>query len=414
MFAGVRFATAILPTEWMAAPRHLDRLLTEVRPDLALHFGVSGRARGFEIETRACNRCAVSPDASGALPPARAIHEGGAAHVGAGLPVQYLVARLRRRGIPAFVSRDAGEYLCNATLYHSAQPRARGEWPARRLHPCAGDAGAARRREPRSLRRLRAHVAAGRGRRAGDIGRLPGPAHRKRLRATGPGPDSVGLPFSRSGLYSAAVPLRRSGTAQDLSVRWGRLAVPRRCAGALLLRGAPRLRRLSLLHWRLLLRRRLLRDLEHLGRRRLRRCRFLGDGMANDLPGWRARHAVPALIGRRLFADREITFTGGCACARPPLGSTDAFRASLPVRSAAAFGSIVLHGGFRRDFLRDEFPSPRGFPSRPARAPAFAPARVRTCDTAASCVARFRRTRLRDGGSLACGARLPERLHGGA
>ena len=119
-FAGVRFATAILPTEWMAAPRHLDHLLAEIRPDLALHFGVSGRARGFEIETRAGNRCAGSPDASGALPPGRAIFEGGAAHIGAGLPVQYLVARLRRRGIPAFVSRDAGEYLCNATLYHSA------------------------------------------------------------------------------------------------------------------------------------------------------------------------------------------------------------------------------------------------------------------------------------------------------
>jgi pyroglutamyl-peptidase len=119
LFAGVRFATAILPTEWLAAPQRLDQLLTEVRPDLALHFGVSGRARGFEIETRACNRRAVSPDASGGLPPAAASSEGGAAHVGAGLPAQYLVARLRRRGIAAFVSRDAGEYLCNATLYHS-------------------------------------------------------------------------------------------------------------------------------------------------------------------------------------------------------------------------------------------------------------------------------------------------------
>ena len=131
VFPGVRITTAILATEWLAAPQRLDHLLAEVRPDLALHFGVSGRARGFEIETRACNRCAASPDASGALPPAGTVREGGAGHLGAGLPVRYLVARLRRRGIPAFVSRDAGEYLCNATLYH-ALLRAR-EAPGRRV-----------------------------------------------------------------------------------------------------------------------------------------------------------------------------------------------------------------------------------------------------------------------------------------
>ena len=36
----------------------------------------------------------------------------------------HIVARLRRRGIPAFVSRDAGAYLCNAALYHSLRVRA--------------------------------------------------------------------------------------------------------------------------------------------------------------------------------------------------------------------------------------------------------------------------------------------------
>jgi len=119
MLPGVRIATAILATEWVTAPRRLDHLLSEVEPDLAIHFGVSSRARGFEIETRASNRCAASPDAAGVLPPVLAVREGGPPHLGAGLPVRYLVGRLRRRGIPAFVSRDAGEYLCNATLYHA-------------------------------------------------------------------------------------------------------------------------------------------------------------------------------------------------------------------------------------------------------------------------------------------------------
>jgi pyroglutamyl-peptidase len=131
MFAGVRIATAILATEWAAAPRHLDHLLGEVEPDLAIHFGVSSRARGFEIETRASNQCLASPDAAGVLPSARAVRGDGPLHLGAGLPVRYLVTRLRRRGIPAFVSRDAGGYLCNATLYH-ALVRAK-EVPGRRV-----------------------------------------------------------------------------------------------------------------------------------------------------------------------------------------------------------------------------------------------------------------------------------------
>ena len=118
-FAGVRIATEVLATEWTLAPRRLDGLLAEIEPDLVLHFGVSPRARGFEIEARARNVCTQAPDAAGALPVGTAIRDGGAEFMAASLPAQHIVARLRRRGIPAFVSRDAGGYLCNATLYHS-------------------------------------------------------------------------------------------------------------------------------------------------------------------------------------------------------------------------------------------------------------------------------------------------------
>lgn len=118
-FPDVRLAAEILPTEWMAAPRRLDQLLAAIAPDLVLHFGVSARARGFEVEVRAGNRRAQAADASGALPPLSVVREEGAEHLAATLPVQHIVSRLRLRAIPAFVSRDAGAYLCNATLYHS-------------------------------------------------------------------------------------------------------------------------------------------------------------------------------------------------------------------------------------------------------------------------------------------------------
>jgi pyroglutamyl-peptidase len=118
-FAGAHIAAAVLETEWLAAPRRLDGLLAETMPGLVLHFGVSSRARGFEVESRAHNACIPSPDASGAPPPGPCVREGGAEYLPASLPVPLIVARLRRLGIPAFVSRDAGGYLCNATLYHS-------------------------------------------------------------------------------------------------------------------------------------------------------------------------------------------------------------------------------------------------------------------------------------------------------
>jgi pyroglutamyl-peptidase len=126
-FYGSTVSAGLLATEWQAAPRQLEDLLADARPDLILHFGVSARARGFEIERRGQNHCLLQPDAVGALPASAAVHAGGPDM----LPVSYIVARLRSRRIPAFASRDAGGYLCNATLYNSlAAARAH---PSRRV-----------------------------------------------------------------------------------------------------------------------------------------------------------------------------------------------------------------------------------------------------------------------------------------
>jgi len=118
-FPGAKLIAGVLPTEWLAAPRQLEVLLAEANPALILHFGVSARARGFEVEQRGQNRCLLAPDAGGAFPVSTAVRAGGPEMLRASLPVNYIVARLRRKGIPAFASRDAGGYLCNATLYHS-------------------------------------------------------------------------------------------------------------------------------------------------------------------------------------------------------------------------------------------------------------------------------------------------------
>ncbi len=117
-FPDVAVTAEILPTEWERAPSRVDALLDEAQPDISLHFGVSSRARGFEIEARGRNFRKDVADASGACPPECAVRDGAPEHLAARLPVAEIVTRMRRRGIAANVSWDAGGYLCNAVLYH--------------------------------------------------------------------------------------------------------------------------------------------------------------------------------------------------------------------------------------------------------------------------------------------------------
>ena len=53
------------------------------------------------------------------MPPTGCVIDNGPELLATNLPVARIIARLRRLGIPAHMSRDAGGYLCNAVLYHS-------------------------------------------------------------------------------------------------------------------------------------------------------------------------------------------------------------------------------------------------------------------------------------------------------
>ena len=54
LFPDVHFVLEVLPTEWSAGPRRLERLLAETTPDLALHFGVSSRAKRRKRSVALC------------------------------------------------------------------------------------------------------------------------------------------------------------------------------------------------------------------------------------------------------------------------------------------------------------------------------------------------------------------------
>ena len=125
------FEAAVLPTEWLAGPAAVAILVDELKPALALHFGVANSARGFAIESRGHNSAKPVSDAAGLLPPSSRLSPDGPEYLSASIPAAKIVERLRRRSLPAGLSHDAGGYLCNAVLYGSLERARKATWSMR-------------------------------------------------------------------------------------------------------------------------------------------------------------------------------------------------------------------------------------------------------------------------------------------
>lgn len=118
--AGVDLHVAILPVEREALSPLLSRLFAETGPDAVLLLGVAGRRRCLTIETLARNRVSIlKPDATRRRAFCRFIVHGGPDLLRTSCSAPRLVALARRSGLAAAPSRDAGDYLCNESLYLS-------------------------------------------------------------------------------------------------------------------------------------------------------------------------------------------------------------------------------------------------------------------------------------------------------
>jgi len=109
----------VLPVEWTRTPQLLQQLLADTSPQLALHFGVTRHASGFQIERVGRNICEPRHDATGAIPDVACLIADGPETLSSTFPVERIIARLESAGLPCVMSDSAGTYLCNATLYHS-------------------------------------------------------------------------------------------------------------------------------------------------------------------------------------------------------------------------------------------------------------------------------------------------------
>ncbi len=147
--AEVKIYAHVFPTIYAAVAKELPRLLAKYDPDAVLLFGLAGRSDRVRIETRAVNAASlIHPDAARNTPASRKLFPKAPTELFVRPEIRRLIAAARRGGVPARLSRDAGRYVCNASLFccldktrqkrrplvtfiHIPSPRARN---GRRLH----------------------------------------------------------------------------------------------------------------------------------------------------------------------------------------------------------------------------------------------------------------------------------------
>ncbi len=116
---GIELFTEVVPVVWAEARAVTREAIARVRPHAILHFGVSKRLTGFEIETCAVNIGSPRQDHAGVVRPAKPLDRLGKPLLHSTLPPPALLRALRQSGFPVQLSRNAGRYLCNALFYWS-------------------------------------------------------------------------------------------------------------------------------------------------------------------------------------------------------------------------------------------------------------------------------------------------------
>ena len=115
----VRFQSFVLPTEYDGLQERIALIGNITAPDIAIHFGLSRQAQGFRLERLARNHVATDRvDAKGDRPASAALAPG-LGDIASSLPLERCAAALTAAGIPAAMSDDCGDYLCNALFFHS-------------------------------------------------------------------------------------------------------------------------------------------------------------------------------------------------------------------------------------------------------------------------------------------------------
>ncbi len=118
--AGATLVTRILPVIWRDADVRMASLIHDTKPDAILHLGLSTQRKIISVETRARNECTrLLPDADNICRASGTIDPQGPGLRHARLDSASVVDLFTARGLKAALSDDAGDYICNHTLYLS-------------------------------------------------------------------------------------------------------------------------------------------------------------------------------------------------------------------------------------------------------------------------------------------------------
>ena len=115
---GAQAVFAVLPTVWDKAAEVAVQAARASGSDGVLLTGVAVHASAFRVETQARNRASrTHPDAEGRFWPGETIDPQGASIRTVTAPAQAMCEALTALSLAAALSADAGDYLCNFTLY---------------------------------------------------------------------------------------------------------------------------------------------------------------------------------------------------------------------------------------------------------------------------------------------------------
>ncbi len=116
-FAGTERVVRLLPTTW-AMLADIPGMIEATRPDAVLMLGLAGRRRRITPEARALNHASMlRTDAAGRTPESSRLGRAAPFAVKGAIDAMRMTSALRAAGLPAAVSRDAGDYLCNALFW---------------------------------------------------------------------------------------------------------------------------------------------------------------------------------------------------------------------------------------------------------------------------------------------------------
>jgi pyroglutamyl-peptidase len=114
----------VLPVSMQRVAEAVPELMDKHRPDLWLGVGLAAGRTALSIEAVAVNLAdwpQARADADGVSVTREPVAAGGAAAYLTTLPVEQILGAWREAGIPGYLSRSAGSYLCNLSFYCAAR-----------------------------------------------------------------------------------------------------------------------------------------------------------------------------------------------------------------------------------------------------------------------------------------------------